>query len=91
MLTYKFICLGEIDYNLYIRSAQWKQIREEVKERDLYSCRTCNCIETGSLTESELDVHHRHYGTLGNERLEDLITLCRTCHRAIHSGFALTD
>ena len=30
------------------------------------------------------DLHHLSYDRLGNERHEDLLPLCRTCHRALH-------
>ena len=42
------------------------------------------------------DLHHRHYDSFGNEALEDVILLCRSCHAAITSRireerFALGD
>lgn len=52
-------------------------IRDEVKSRDNYECRICN-------TKNNLEVHHivkTIHG--GNSDLENLITLCTSCHRAI--------
>jgi 5-methylcytosine-specific restriction endonuclease McrA len=30
------------------------------------------------------DLHHRHYATEGQERLEDVMLVCRVCHDHIH-------
>ena len=55
--------------------------REHALVRDNYTCQCCgkkNC---------RLEVHHivfRRYG--GSDRLENLITLCEDCHKAIHLG-----
>ena len=35
--------------------------------------------------EGPLEVHHRHYDTLGNERLDDVEVLCSSCHRNEHT------
>jgi 5-methylcytosine-specific restriction endonuclease McrA len=47
-------------------------------ERD-DSCRVCGSKES-------LDVHHRTYRYRGEERMEDLITLCRPCHELFHKN-----
>jgi hypothetical protein len=64
-------------YTLYIKSGQWRAVRQQVLERDK-CCQTCS-------TKDRLEVHHRPeaYHTLGNESLSDLITLCHGCHEAI--------
>ena len=55
--------------------------REHALVRDNYTCQCCgkkNC---------RLEVHHivfRRHG--GSDRLENLITLCEDCHKAIHLG-----
>jgi 5-methylcytosine-specific restriction endonuclease McrA len=33
-----------------------------------------------------LDAHHLHYHTLGMERMQDLIVLCRPCHEKEHAN-----
>lgn len=33
-----------------------------------------------------LDVHHRTYKRIGNERPEDLVAVCRRCHKERHRG-----
>jgi hypothetical protein len=36
-------------------------------------------------TDASLDVHHKTYDRFGNERLDDLIALCRPCHDVVHA------
>lgn len=40
-------------------------------------CQACGSGE-------DLQVHHRHYDTLGNEAPRDLVLLCDACHEATH-------
>lgn len=67
----------KIDYKKYLKSDYWKDIKEQVHKRDNYKCRLCN-------SENNLQVHHKTYEFLGNENLEELITLCKKCHFNIH-------
>ena len=67
----------ERDYWRYLQSKQWQDTRKAVLYRDHYKCR--NCGATRYLT-----VHHKTYSRFGHERLSDLITLCRRCHREVH-------
>ena len=67
----------QIAHREYLKSATWKDIREEVLKRDNYICQKCH--KPGS------DVHHKTYKNWTNEKLEDLITLCRGCHEQWHS------
>jgi len=74
---------------------QWNQIRDAVRARDLYRCQMCGAAET----TRQHDAHHkkpfRSFSSAQEaNRLENLITLCRTCHRKaeqnlrIRSGLA---
>lgn len=61
----------------YTNTGFTSTIRDIVKERDNYECRVCN-------SRKSLEVHHivkTIHG--GNSNLENLITLCTSCHRAI--------
>lgn len=69
-----------INYKEYIKSEEWKNKRKEVLKRDKFKCRLCSA--KGS--EYNLHVHHNSYNNLGNEPLEDLITLCKSCHEKHH-------
>lgn len=69
-----------VNYNEYIKSDEWKYKRKEVLERDGFKCRLCGAMGSGY----SLHVHHNSYDNLGNEPLEDLITLCKECHERHH-------
>ena len=65
-------------YREYMLSAHWQGMRSAVLERDEYRCRACD-------GEHSLECHHRWYPNDPYAvRVEDLTTLCRGCHRAIH-------
>jgi len=68
-----------MNYKQYLKTSEWKKLRQQVLDRDK-CCQTCVLIQN-------LEVHHKHYKTLGNEKLDDLITLCKECHEVITNRF----
>ena len=72
MIEYKY------NYSKYLESDNWKKIREQVLERDNHKCTVCG--DTNNLV-----IHHTSYDNIGNEKIEDLITVCEKCHNEIHS------
>jgi len=65
----------------------WPKIRDRVRERDKYTCQVCGAIET----DRQHDVHHkipfRTFATAQEaNRLENLTTLCRTCHQNVEQN-----
>ena len=70
-----------MEYNKYLKSGCWKKQRKQALRKADNKCQTCNT----SLIE--LHVHHRTYSNKGTDKESgDLIVLCRTCHRLIHSN-----
>lgn len=65
-------------YDIYTKSPEWKIKREQRLEKDNHKCRTCENIEG-----FPVQVHHKTYINLGNEPMEDLITVCTACHDAL--------
>lgn len=73
----------------------WVEQRNEARMRDGYRCTRCNAPER---SEREHDVHHivpfRDYGYvpgrnrayLEANRLENLLTLCQSCHQAVEAA-----
>ena len=54
-----------------------------VLNRDGYRCQCCK----GKHKDSHLEVHHIIYRSNGgSDKAENLITLCHTCHKAVHDG-----
>lgn len=74
------------EYNNYMKSDEWAAKREERLQLDDNHCVMCgrkNGLQKDGVTPI-LQVHHVHYGNLGNEPMEDLVSLCPGCHRKIH-------
>lgn len=61
-------------YDEYIKSAKWRNTSKLMKKIAGYRCAHCGF---GSTT---LDVHHLTYERFGNERMSDLVVLCKACH-----------
>jgi len=61
------------------RAVPWQVKRQQRLAIDGYRCRTCGA--TSSLT-----VHHVSYERFGDEPMDDLLTLCAACHRAIEDS-----
>lgn len=55
-----------------------KELKDCVKNRDMYMCQTPNCMET-----ENLDCHHIDYDKQNNNP-ENLVTLCDSCHGKTH-------
>lgn len=54
-----------------------------VLNRDGYKCQYCK----GKHKDSKLEVHHIIFRSQGgSDEADNLITLCHTCHKALHSG-----
>ena len=68
---------GTVDYNAYIHSHDWDLKRDERIEIDNHTCQVCGT------NERTLQVHHLSYSNLGDEPMEDLITVCSVCHAII--------
>jgi hypothetical protein len=54
-------------------SGNWQQLRSRVIERDGGCCTECGSTDRPT-------VHHLTYENEGHEKLEDLVTLCVSCH-----------
>ena len=71
------------DYKKYLLSEHWLKIKQET--RKLYkACVLCD-------STINLQVHHRHYNSLGHENVTtDLILLCKTCHINFYKKYMKT-
>lgn len=65
-----------LNYRKYLQSPEWKQRASAIRKRDGFCCRMCGAFEP-------LDVHHFHYRNIGNEKDQDLIAVCRSCHERL--------
>lgn len=65
----------------------WPKVRDRVRERDKFKCQVCGATET----TRQHDVHHkipfRSFASAAEaNRLENLITLCSSCHRKVEQN-----
>jgi DNA-binding transcriptional ArsR family regulator len=66
-----------VDYAAYLRCEHWLAMRRHALWRADFRCQVCNSTKN-------LEVHHRTYERLGDERPADLTVLCHRCHRVHH-------
>jgi 5-methylcytosine-specific restriction endonuclease McrA len=64
-------------YIEHLAGIDWQVVRGDVLARANYRCEECG-------SPWGLQVHHKTYERLGNETLDDLVCLCRDCHRKKH-------
>jgi len=65
----------------------WSRIRDRVRARDKYTCQVCGVLET----TRQHDVHHKtpfraFTSFVEANRLENLVTLCHSCHRKVEEN-----
>jgi len=70
--------VSKAGYRRYIRSPAWNEVKVRYRASKLPQvCRVCGV--------KRVDLHHRTYSHLGQERLRDLVPLCREHHRELHA------
>jgi len=67
-------------YKAYLASAPWQQKRWERFILDRFVCQGCGAEDW------PLDCHHLTYERLGQEEMDDLVTLCRNCHDLVEDN-----
>lgn len=71
--------MRQMPYKDYLQTSFWQLIREWIIEKRGAKCQICNSTEN-------INVHHRSYENLGDEREEDLVVLCQSCHEIFHKN-----
>jgi 5-methylcytosine-specific restriction endonuclease McrA len=64
-------------YKQYLESNEWKDKRKLILQRDNNLCQLCKEKQAEA-------IHHLTYDNLYNEPLEDLLSLCKSCHLTLH-------
>lgn len=70
--------LRKLRYNAYLQTDHWKEVRDKALEYAEFACQLCN------ESDMKLNVHHRTYKNLGNEKPCDVTVLCEECHCNFH-------
>lgn len=60
-----------------------RKLKEQVRQRDEYKCRLCGRERANN--QQSFPVHHIDLSKT-NHSPENLVTLCRHCHREVHRG-----
>ena len=66
------------EYVAYMRSDEWREMRQRKLDQAGRECEKCGAT-------SALEVHHKTYRRLWNERMSDLQVLCDDCHNDVHA------
>ena len=68
-------------YSELLSKPSWQRRRLEIMARDEWTCQSCGA------TDETLHVHHFRYrpGPPWNALDSDLVTICQTCHKIVHS------
>lgn len=61
------------EYLGHLQSLYWRGLANTARLKAAGRCERCG-------RAADLEVHHKHYRTLGNESLGDVEALCPTCH-----------
>lgn len=64
-------------YKEFLQTPQWKKQRKLLLKIKGKKCEKCG-------KKKELHIHHLHYGRFMKEKPEDVLILCKDCHRRIH-------
>jgi len=65
------------DKSEYLASKYWKDLKAKCHKRDSHKCVTCG-------DSNYLNCHHITYCNLGKDTLDDVTTLCESCHSSLH-------
>lgn len=66
------------EYEAYIASPAWEAKRQRALRKHGARCAACGNADPG------LHVHHHTYDRFTRERMDDLVVLCKPCHRLVH-------
>ncbi len=70
--------VSHLTYEEYLSSVEWRDRRSILLDRFSHKCQICG-------SSAKLQIHHRTYERVGNERIEDLTVLCDACHGLYHA------
>lgn len=66
------------DYHKYLKSDHWEELKKLVFEWRGRKCQLC-------MGSRNLQVHHMTYKRVGKEDPRDVLIVCDSCHKFIHS------
>lgn len=78
-LSWRKTATDSRSYSEFLQSDYWLSVKKSILERDQHNCQKCG-------NKTNLHVHHLTYVNHGSEHenLNDLITICESCHDKEH-------
>ncbi|NLM43747.1 MAG: hypothetical protein GX201_07005 [Clostridiales bacterium] len=76
----KIKSLKKMPYRNYLKTYHWQVLREAVFKYHGKRCYDCGL----SHWWTHMEAHHLTYENMGHEKLDDLVPLCRGCHKKRH-------
>ena len=70
--------MNKQEYRQYLKSGHWNFTKKRALKRAGKKCEVCR-------SEVDLQVHHKSYENLWDEKPADLIVLCECCHIKNHN------
>lgn len=64
-------------YDEHLRSKQWFAFKAGIIKARGFRCEICG-------SQKDLELHHLNYKNFGNEQAEDVMLLCKLCHKKAH-------
>lgn len=76
-------------YREYLKSPQWKALKEKALERSKVNAKSNNihgvCEKCGyEPWRAILQLHHKSYKNIYHETLDDVVLICPQCHKREH-------
>lgn len=79
LISISYVGLIPLTYDEYINHSIWKLRRDLYIEHYEGKCQECY------LKKKVLHLHHKHYETVLQEEVNDLVLLCSGCHKKQHN------
>jgi hypothetical protein len=73
-----------MNYRFHIASMKWRNSPARLAELTAAENRCRVCFKPGT-AQSPIEAHHATYAHLGNEKLGELLAICRECHEEVTS------
>jgi hypothetical protein len=72
---------GEVtrNYREYLKTRHWEKVKHLYYMKNPRNCGMCE-------STAILNLHHKTYERIGNEKMGDLICLCSQCHHRFHES-----
>jgi hypothetical protein len=84
--------MNKAEYQAYLESDHWQEFRSKIRQ-ERSQCEGCGIDNKTSLRKyrQNLNVHHKNYERIGQEKPSDVELLCWKCHLTHHGAGGFVD